>query len=107
MSALCDEIEKFGKGIGNASRYKIVEALIEGPKGVGELVKVTALSQPLVSQHLKTLKNCNLVTDQRQGQEVIYTINSSYMLGLLKNLAESVQKREPKNPTPKQKKQEN
>lgn len=32
MSDLCSEIEKFGKGIGNTSRYRIVEALFAGPK---------------------------------------------------------------------------
>jgi DNA-binding transcriptional ArsR family regulator len=57
----CAEMEKFGKGIGNVNRYRIVEALLNGRKTVGELVKIVKLSQPAVSQHLKTLKSCNLV----------------------------------------------
>lgn len=92
MGALCDKIEKFGKGIGNASRYRILEALIKGRKTVGELVKIVKLSQPAVSQHLKTLKSCDLVIDERRGQEVFYTINTEHALELLKNLVAQMQK---------------
>lgn len=90
MSDLCDEVEQFGKGLGNASRYRIVEALFTGPKTVGQLVKTVKLTQPLVSQHLKTLKSCKIVRDERHGQKVLYTLNTAYVLGLLKNLSRSV-----------------
>ncbi len=93
MTDLCDEIEKFGKGIGNATRYKIVEALADGPKSVTELVNIVQVSQPVMSQHLKTLKSSNLVMDQRRGQEVIYTVNSKYLLELIKNLTHAVKKK--------------
>ncbi|MEM3060775.1 MAG: metalloregulator ArsR/SmtB family transcription factor [Candidatus Anstonellales archaeon] len=92
MTDLCNEIEKFGKGIGSTSRYKIVEALLKGQKTVGELVKIVGLSQPAVSQHLKTLKNNNIVINERRGQEIFYTINTEHMLKILKNLSEEVQK---------------
>ena len=36
---------------------------------------------------LKVLKSSNLVEDERQGQEVLYSVNVSYMAGLLKKLA--------------------
>lgn len=92
MTDLCNEIEKFGKGIGNASRYRIVEALIKGRKTVGELVKIVRLSQPAVSQHLKVLKSCNLVVDERRGQEVFYAVNTEYTLSLLKSLVKDLKK---------------
>ena len=98
MTDLCGEIERFGKGIGNASRYKIVQALINGRKTVGELVKILRLSQPAVSQHLKTLKACNLVIDERRGQEVFYALNTEYTLNLLQNLVRDVRRQ--KQPCP-------
>ncbi len=55
MADLCDEMRKFGKGIGNTSRYRIIEALFNGSRSVNELVKLVGLSQPAVSQHLRTL----------------------------------------------------
>jgi DNA-binding transcriptional ArsR family regulator len=87
MLPLCDEIEKFGKGIGNASRYRIVEALFKGPQTVSQLVKKARITQPAASQHLKTLKSANIVTDKRNGKEVVYTLNNAYVLGLLKSLS--------------------
>jgi DNA-binding transcriptional ArsR family regulator len=91
MTPLCDEIEKFGKGIGNATRYTIIEALLKGERTVSELVAITQLSQPLVSQHLKTLKGSDLVSSVRRGQEVFYTVNNAHILQLLKDLTQEMQ----------------
>lgn len=96
MTDLCNEIQKFGKGIGNTSRYRIVEALFKGPKTVNELVKRVKLSQPAVSQHLRTLKESSIVVDERQGQEVFYSLNTEYVLVLLKNLTAEVSKNKKK-----------
>lgn len=93
MSDLCDAIESFGKGIGNASRYHIVEALFDGPKTVGQLVKKVKQSQPAVSQHLKTLKLSNIVIDRREGQTIYYSLNSQHVLKLLKSLVKEVSKK--------------
>ncbi len=93
MADLCEAMEKFGKGIGSVSRYRILEALFTGPKTVNQLVKKTKFSQPLVSQHLRVLKETNLVKDDRQGQEVIYSINLQYIISLLKDLIEELKKK--------------
>tara|TARA_R110000824_G_scaffold401771_1_gene615704 strand:+ start:386799 stop:387086 length:288 start_codon:yes stop_codon:yes gene_type:complete len=87
MSDLCKEIANMGKGIGNENRYRILEALMKGPLAVGEITKKMDIPQPAVSQHLKVLKSANLVEDERQGQEVLYSVNVSYMASLLKKLA--------------------
>jgi len=93
MTDLCNEINEFGKGIGNKSRYRILEALLKGRKTVGELVGIVQLSQPAVSQHLRTLRGSGLVVDERRGQEVLYSVNTEYLLGLLKNLSDQVRKK--------------
>jgi DNA-binding transcriptional ArsR family regulator len=92
MGDLCNEIQKLGKGIGNATRYRILESLMKGPRTVGDLVKAAKASQPAVSQHLKVLKSCELVKDEKQGQEVLYSLNTSHMLGLLTNFAKNMKK---------------
>lgn len=97
MTDLCKEINKFGKGIGNTARYRILQALMKGRKTVSELVQIARLSQPAVSQHLKTLKACNLVIDERRGQEVFYAINTEYTLMLLQNLVSDIDKHRRKN----------
>ena len=90
MTDLCEAMNKFGKGIGSTSRYRIVEALFSGSKTVGELAEKTKQSQPLVSQHLRVLKETGLVQDERQGQEVLYTLNAEYTIRLLKSLSEEL-----------------
>lgn len=97
MGDLCGEINKFGKGISNEARYRIVEALLKGRKTVGELTKIVKLSQPAVSQHLKVLKHSNLVVDERRGQEVFYTVDAEYMLNLLTILTKDVVKNKKTN----------
>ena len=76
MSELCNEIEKLGKGIGNANRYRILESLMQGPRTVNEIVHVVKLPQPAVSQNLKVLRSADLVTDERCGQEIRYSRRS-------------------------------
>lgn len=94
MTDLCNDIEKFGRGIGSASRYRIVEALFSGRKTVGHLVKIVKQSQPSVSQHLRTLKECGIVVNERKGHEVHYALNAEYALKLLKSLTENIRKQE-------------
>jgi ArsR family transcriptional regulator, arsenate/arsenite/antimonite-responsive transcriptional repressor len=90
MTNLQREIESLGKGIGNGSRYKIIQVLLKGEQTVGGIVKAVKLSQPAVSQHLKTLKTCNLVLDKKKGQEVYYSVNTKYTVELLKSLLDDV-----------------
>lgn len=109
MPDLCDEINKFGKGIGNAARYRIIEALTKGPKTVNELTRIVKLSQPAVSQHLKTLKSCDLVIDERRGKEVLYAVNTEYTLSLLTSLINDMnrQKKPPNKKSPVEKNHKN
>lgn len=93
MSDLCKEIARMGKGIGNENRYRIFEALMKGPRTVGEIAKKVTLPQPAVSQHLKVLKSASLVEDKRQGKEVLYSVNVVYMAALLKKLANDLSKK--------------
>ena len=90
--SFCDEIQRLGKGIGSSARYRILEALLKGPLTVGEIVKAVKLSQPAVSQHLKTLKMCQLVSDQKRGKEVFYSVNVLHMAALLKHFVININK---------------
>ena len=92
MSDLCDAINKFGKGIGSAPRYRIVEVLFSGPQTVGKLAKTTKQSQPLVSQHLRVLKEAKLVEDERHGKTVLYRLNAEYMMHLIASLSDELKR---------------
>jgi len=92
MGNFFKEIQQLGKGIGTASRYRILESLLKGSLTVSEIVKKVKLSQPSVSQHLKTLKACQLVTDEKRGKEVFYSVNVSHMAELLKHFSTDINK---------------
>ncbi len=92
MSDVCREMAQLGKGIGNENRYRILQALMRGPRTVGEIAVKVGLAQPMVSQNLKILKTAHLVDDERQGKEVHYAINVAYMASLLKKLAIDVER---------------
>jgi DNA-binding transcriptional ArsR family regulator len=42
---------------------------------VGDIVAELDVAQPTVSHHLKVLKNANLVSAERRGKQVFYTLN--------------------------------
>ena len=63
------------RGFGDPSRLSILEALLDGPKKVNEIVLETGLSQPNVSSHLSCLRDCGLVSTQQRGKYVIYQLS--------------------------------
>ncbi|HTY40206.1 MAG TPA: metalloregulator ArsR/SmtB family transcription factor [Candidatus Paceibacterota bacterium] len=90
MSEFCDDIHGLGKAIGSATRYRILEALMKGPKSVTEIVRAVRISQPAVSQHLKVLKSAGLVRDERVGQEVRYAIDLAHTLNVLRRFTKLI-----------------
>jgi DNA-binding transcriptional ArsR family regulator len=55
-------------------RLAILELLREGERPVGELVTELGLSQPLVSKHLRVLKDAGLVDARTDAQRRVYRI---------------------------------
>ncbi len=92
MASLCDDVQKIGKGISSGPRYRILESLANGSKTVSELTVIAKVSQPAVSQHLATLKSAGLVVSEKRGQEVIYSINSHYIVSVLKKFVTHIKK---------------
>lgn len=64
---------------GNAVRMNIL-VLLEDEKKlcVCDLSEVLNMTIPAVSQHLKKLKDANLVDTEREGNTIYYYINSKY-----------------------------
>ncbi len=78
--------ENFGKGISNTIRFKILTLLSKNSMTVSELVEKTGALQSTVSQHLLVLKNGQLITSEKKGQYVYYSLNFDYMIAGLKGL---------------------
>ena len=61
--------------LGDPTRRAILARLLEGPLAVGELASHFPVSRPAISQHLRILKDANLVLDQPQGTRRLYALN--------------------------------
>lgn len=70
---LADAAQLF-KVLGNESRLWLLRIIGDEPKTVGALADVTGMSQPLVSQHLRSLRQSGLVSATRSGKEVTYAL---------------------------------
>ena len=62
------------KVLGSVPRLELLQLIGQEPRTVGALAEATGLSQPLVSQHLRTLRQVGLVTSSRNGKEVTYRL---------------------------------
>jgi DNA-binding transcriptional ArsR family regulator len=61
--------------LADPTRRAIFEHVAERPSAVGELADALPVSRPAVSQHLKVLKDAQLVVDQPDGTRRIYSVN--------------------------------
>lgn len=60
--------------VAHPTRFALLEGLRREPACVGELVDATGHSQSNVSHHLRQLRECGLVTFEREGKNNRYTI---------------------------------
>lgn len=82
-----EQITKFFTALGDPIRLQIVFLLREQPLNVGEIANQFDISRPAISHHLKVLKEARVVHSKKFGQEVYYTVNKSYIVSELRNMA--------------------
>lgn len=61
--------------LGDPTRRAIVQRLLNGPLSVGKLAEEFPMSRPAISQHLRILKQANLVIDEAAGTRRLYQLN--------------------------------
>ena len=61
--------------LGDPTRRTIFERVAAKPSAVGELARELPVSRPAVSQHLKVLRNSQILTMNKQAQKRYYQIN--------------------------------
>lgn len=65
------------KALNDETRRKILELLRERDMTAGEIADEFDMSKPSISHHLDLLKQSDLVTSEKKGQFVIYSINTT------------------------------
>ena len=78
-SADLDQAGELLRALAAPVRIAIVLHLRESQRCVHELVEALELPQPLVSQHLRVLKEAGVVAGERSGREVLYRLVDAHL----------------------------
>lgn len=67
--------------LGDATRCRIVELLLEGARPVHQLSEAFSISRPAISRHLRVLKSAGLVAEVKKGRENLYALRPARLKG--------------------------
>lgn len=68
--------------LSDPARLRILNTLRYGPRSVGDIHRTCRLKQANTSKHLRVLREAGLVSPQRTGTTVHYTISEPLIFGL-------------------------
>ena len=80
------------KAIADDTRRKILEFLSQGETAAGEIAGKFEISKPAISNHLKILKEADIVNERKVRQNRLYSLNSEKIKNMkyyLESLTES------------------
>ena len=70
-------------GLADPNRIMILYVLADGPRNVTEICNLLGMSQPFISRHLKTLRERRMVTPERKGTIIQYSITDKRLVEAL------------------------
>jgi len=82
-------LAKVLKALSDVNRLNIVMSIDKKALSVSEIIKATGLSQTLVSFHLRVLREANVVTTERNGPFILYSLSNPNLNSTLNELAKS------------------
>ncbi|MGZ4032469.1 MAG: autorepressor SdpR family transcription factor [Tumebacillaceae bacterium] len=65
------------KALSDATRRQIIRLLRDGDMTAGEIAEHFSMTKPSISHHLNSLKQAGLVLDERRGQNIVYSLNTT------------------------------
>lgn len=67
------------KALNDKTRRQIIELLKNGDLSAGEIADEFDMTKPSISHHLEILKRADLVTSEKKGQFLVYSLNTSVL----------------------------
>lgn len=71
------------KALSDATRRKIIMLLKNSDLTAGEIAEHFDMTKPSISHHLSILKQAGLVMDERKGQNIYYSLNTTVFQEIL------------------------
>lgn len=84
------------RALADPTRREILRALRAGDLSAGDIAARFEMTAPSISHHLNVLKDAGLVTAERAGRHIIYSLNSTTLQDLMSELLEFVNVRKGK-----------
>ena len=72
--SIFEQLSRIGKAVSSPKRLEILDLLSQAPRNVDALADATHISQAGMSQHLRALREANLVSADRNGAFICYRI---------------------------------
>ena len=83
------------RALSDPTRREILEMLRSGPRTSGEIADKFSTSWATVSRHLSVLKDAELILAERNGQHVVYELNTTVFQEVVENLIKWLRPRRP------------
>ena len=74
MSVNYEKVSETLKALAHPSRLEIVVGLIKDECNVAQIQKILGLPQSTISQHLRVLKNADIIKGRREGNKTCYRV---------------------------------
>ena len=85
-------MSKAFKALSDKTRREILKLLNNRDMSAGEIAEHFDMSKPSISKHLDILREAELVSSEKKGQFIIYSINTSLIQEVLGNFLEIFKK---------------
>lgn len=73
------ELNESFKALADPTRRQILRLLREKDRTAGEIADFFNMTKPSISHHLNALKHAGLVQDERNGQFIVYSLDSTVL----------------------------
>ena len=77
-------MNKVFQALADPTRRTILRMLHEGDLSAGDIASAFNMTKPSITHHLNILKNADLVQSEKQGQFVIYSLNTTVFQDVMK-----------------------
>ncbi|MBQ2737505.1 MAG: winged helix-turn-helix transcriptional regulator [Clostridia bacterium] len=85
------ELSDFFKIFADSTRLKILFAIDPVPLCVRDIAEALGMSEPLVSHHLRALRQARLISHKREGKHVIYSLKDEHVRDIIEKGLEHIE----------------
>ena len=76
------------RALADPTRREILRLLRDGPRASGEIAERFVTSWPTVSRHLAVLRDAGLILSERNGQQIVYELNTTVFQDVVEQVLE-------------------